>query len=185
MLLGPCEGWGGLELSPAVTLGWAAQPFCGRGCLARMAKRCLSSYLILPPGCRRGWREGKAPPLPRTANLSLSGAAVSPAKGRDAWQEYSGAWARWLPQAQVQEVLLLLSHWRFPVPLASACIWLGEPGGFLAFLLVPCACVSISWHLLRGRKGCGDSWMPPPHPQEPCHGCCSAGGALISPSGPG
>lgn len=35
------------------------------------------------------------------------------------------------PRHRVQEVPLLSSHQRPPVPLASACIWLGEPGDFL------------------------------------------------------
>lgn len=49
------------------------------------AKRCLSSYLILLPGCRAGGRGGQG----GAADLALSGTSVSPARGCDTWQGFS------------------------------------------------------------------------------------------------
>ena len=177
--------------SPAVTLGWAAQPFCGSPCLAGPAKRCLSSYLILPPGCRRGRGERGAPPAWGAAVLSPNGAGLSPARGRDAGGGTAecgrgGRGAGGVHPLAAVAIPLLSSCQRFSaIPLASACIWLGAARWLLCpSAAPPCPCQHPR-HLLQGGRAAPTAGCSPPRPQEPCNGCCSAEGAPIAPYGPG
>lgn len=165
--------------SPAVTLGWAAQPVCSSPCLAGPAKRCLSSYPILLPVCRQGWREGRASPLPGdcetgAADLSPSGADVSPSRAGDAWGiQQSTAKASppgrgcrrgaspgrgCSPSAFEPSVFS-------PVPLASACVRLGAAWWRLCPPAPrPCPCWNPPASPL-GREGWADSWeLPSPSP---------------------
>lgn len=89
------------------------------------------------------------------------------------------------PSAAVA-IPLLLSLWCFPPsPWQAPVLGLAQPGGFSALLPVPPALAGTPWHLLWGGRAVSTAGCSPPHPQEPCNGCCLSEGAPISPSGPG